>query len=662
VNMGLDEPIVAEAAPARQNSPPCSPAAASKTNNSEWFERRRTSLMREVASHFPRLRDLLDSSLQDAPAEIEMPQGRIHAVGGMTMEVVSLISTLSRTGLDVILEAVLKHQLLSRCIEVFFRHPWSNLLHNAVKLLLSEVLSSSDGCRADLVRQLLQKVRFAERLVQEYSAEAEVKALETKPRHARVGYMGHVYNMCCELRDFDSAEVRDMLASTDGWKTVVLPALEDTKKIHDEQLGGGVPMSDRGLASSNIDMNSHSSAASTDFGNKDFADDDFVLDDPNDFEDEADSFSPPKIRAGKDFDDDDDDDDLGFMVHRRDDDSAQDFFDPNGSISSDGGLASNSLPSAGGGWADFSSFEPAASPSMEKVVPFASFPDDAPTAPAANTSESPWSSPSPAPSENRSLPKQPSPPASWTAQFDAQPEDQSSANAGSFWSSGDAFGTASESKQEAAQSSSESSARTGYPTAPAEAAAGGCGSRGSAETAWPPVSKAVSSSSTPTKAVDATQVSTSASSKPVSTSGQVQSSSPASDSLGAENLFALLGGSKPGQSQPKQPATSSTAAAAPQQWPLPPAAAASPPPPPWCAMPQGNLSATSPVQPSQPTQQAKSVAGHGGVPDPGAWVADFDPLAGGASHSQSGQPLSSDLTFLDLQWQSSGASTSFRMS
>ncbi|CAJ1373681.1 unnamed protein product, partial [Effrenium voratum] len=249
--VSLDEPAVAEAAASRGAlSPPSTPQTTLRSATSEeWMERRRATLMREVAGHFPRLRDLLDNSLEEAPQEMTMPQGSIPAAGGTTLEVISLISTVARSGLDVILEAVLSNQLLPRCVEVFFRHPWSNLLHNSVKQLLLEVLSGGDSLRQQLVRQLLKEARLAERIVSEYAADAQWK----KQRHERVGYMGHLFLLSCELQDYGSRcpEVGEILASTPGWPDV-LARIDATQKVHREQLGGGVPASDRGLASSNV--------------------------------------------------------------------------------------------------------------------------------------------------------------------------------------------------------------------------------------------------------------------------------------------------------------------------------------------------------------------------------------------------------------------------
>jgi len=239
--------VVSEAAATR--AVPSTPHTSLKSTTSEWMERRRVHLMREVAGHFPSFRQLLDKSLEegDSKMTMTMPQGSIKALGGTTLEVISLLTTLSRSGLDVVLEAMLNNQLLPRCVKVFFQHPWSSLLHNWVKQLVMEVLSGTDSLRKQLSQQLLQEASLAERIVEEYAQEASWKT--KKQKHARVGYMGHVFLMSSALQDCKSPEVAAVLSSTSGWNEVVAQ-LEATKKLHNEQLGGGVPASDRGLASS----------------------------------------------------------------------------------------------------------------------------------------------------------------------------------------------------------------------------------------------------------------------------------------------------------------------------------------------------------------------------------------------------------------------------
>lgn len=253
VNIGADEHVLPEVV-SRSVPPPNSPEPTLRgiDHPDEWLERRHVSLMREICSYFPRLRDLLDIALQQSDA-LNMPQGKICPVGSTTLEVVSLISTLTRTGSDVVFEEILNTGLLPCCVEVFFRHCWSSLLHNSVTLLLSEVLASSEGNRPKLVDQLLNEAHFASRLVQEYTADVEWSRLAPKQRHARVGYMGQLFTISTQLRDYGvrcSSQVREQLASTAGWTEVVLPTLEGIQRLHSLPLGGGIPESDRNLASS----------------------------------------------------------------------------------------------------------------------------------------------------------------------------------------------------------------------------------------------------------------------------------------------------------------------------------------------------------------------------------------------------------------------------
>lgn len=713
VNIGLDEPAIGEASQVRasQNSPPYSPTATRGNNSEEWLERRKVSLTRELASHFPRLRQLLDSSLNES-LSLAMPQGTICAVGSSTFEVVDLISTLSRTGLDVILEAVLNNELLPRCIEVFFRHPWSNLLHNSVKALLSEVLSGFDSLRPELVHQLLREARFADRVVEEYSEEARLKSSDVRQKHARVGYMGHLFLMACELREFASKcpEVGNILSSTQGWEETVLPALEALRQIHGEQLGGGISDGDRGLASSNVETPSQNDFASTGL------DLDFVLHDPPDLDEEdqvdgnfnAGQNSPEGAKDRRSYHDDDDDsdeDEFGYRPPRR----QEDAFDPDsfGSAST-GSVESGSFASAGSGWADFS--DPPAAPVMNGVVPFADF-SDTPSPAAPNGASPPWPKASEQP-----LPIAPkTPPSSWVAAFDNKPKEESEAEAGSFWGFSETSAASAEAVVEATQDpcQSKGSASSETPKAPdakeqiaretipaSNPAAGPCpaqlpvSSQGNAASSMLPASSQgnATSSTLPAasqgNAFSSTSSSKTAAAPPSQPKEIPQDTAPAvslSESLGAENIFALIGEGFASSTKPPKKQTAPTPAAtevAPKlstlgsgpQWPLPPAAAAAAPPPPWCAAPQasgGIAPVSSAAWPASTAGQLGATGAAWPAPtagQPGAaqrndrsWMADFDPLAGGSygiassfpSNEQPAPTGSGDLAFLDLQWQPS---------
>lgn len=209
------------------------------------------SLMQSVCVSLPRVRALLDAALGAGPPSLEMAHGPVVPIGSTTLDVVHLLTMLVRSGRDMVLDAVLNEQLLPRCLELFFRHPWSSLLHNAVRELVIEALTGDGSTHRRLALSLLREGGLAERLVAEYGMEWQLRE-EGKRRSARVGYMGQLHEICCELRRYGARvpEANEALAAVPGWTDDVLPALDATTKVEADPLGGGVREEDRGLASS----------------------------------------------------------------------------------------------------------------------------------------------------------------------------------------------------------------------------------------------------------------------------------------------------------------------------------------------------------------------------------------------------------------------------
>lgn len=301
VNVGAEDSVVGEAANVRApSSPTHSPSTPSKTEcPSMWLEVRSAQLMRELCSQLPRLRAILDASLERT-SPLPSPGGEINAIGSTTLEVLGLLAMLARTGCTAILEALLQEQLLPRCLELLFRHPWSSLLHNTVKLTISEIFSTAEGAvRPALVVAFLRDSGLVERVVSEFTKhELEVKTQQGASGRipCRVGYMGHLHSICCELQEYGSKvpECGAALQAISGWSDTVLPALEATHRVHEEKLGGGVQPADRGLACSEAGASSQAAPSFTEAppAVKSGLEQDFVLDDLNDLEDD---FGPPVI-------------------------------------------------------------------------------------------------------------------------------------------------------------------------------------------------------------------------------------------------------------------------------------------------------------------------------------------------------------------------------
>eukprot|EP00928_Gymnodinium_smaydae_P086689 TRINITY_DN710_c0_g2_i3.p1 TRINITY_DN710_c0_g2~~TRINITY_DN710_c0_g2_i3.p1 ORF type:complete len:949 (+),score=238.96 TRINITY_DN710_c0_g2_i3:78-2924(+) len=208
-----------------------------------WLMARGKALMRQLCSHLPRLRAVLESAVRRSPEPAGTSCGsRVRgSLGSVVLDVISLLTMMVRTGSRTLLDTVRQENLLPLCAELFFRHPWSSLLHNAFRALIEEVLASSDGGHAELLMVLLAADAggLAPRLVAEYAAEAA----ETGPlRLRRAGYMGHVYCLCCDLREYGERvpEVGALLEAVPGWTSLLLEAVDATTRVLSEEIGGPI--------------------------------------------------------------------------------------------------------------------------------------------------------------------------------------------------------------------------------------------------------------------------------------------------------------------------------------------------------------------------------------------------------------------------------------
>lgn len=308
VNVGFDDGLPEEVAIASRTSPPTSPSRSNSgtpARVAEWLQVRSTILMRDLGVHLSRIQRLLDDSLQRRTVQ-RMPIGEVSAVGPNVLELINFLTMIVKTGRSEIFEAMLKEEIAPRCMEVFFQHPWSSVLHNSIRLFISEILSLSadlilNSVRSEVVVAMLREGGLAERLVAEYAAEETSKSANYRHRHARVGYMGHLHAISREIREFaeKSEQCNVVLDAVPGWSTVVLPALAEVETIYGQELGGGVRDSDRNLASSGLDTHNVDSAVTSVASNSDIDDDD---------DDDDDCLPIPgdsKLRVGKNFGSDD---------------------------------------------------------------------------------------------------------------------------------------------------------------------------------------------------------------------------------------------------------------------------------------------------------------------------------------------------------------------
>mmetsp|Transcript_70212 Transcript_70212/g.205876 ORF Transcript_70212/g.205876 Transcript_70212/m.205876 type:complete len:679 (+) Transcript_70212:70-2106(+) len=191
-----------------------------------------------ICSHFEQVRAFLDRRIEMETPSPTPIRGGVSAVGSATLELIFLLALLTRSSRSAVLNAFEREQILPRCFKLLLRHPWSSLLHNAIGSLFSEILAISDEDSVMLVKGFTRPGSIIESVVAEYSAQERFDSGE-RQRQPRVGYMGQLHVLCCDLRDFcdNSHECGSAVASVRGWSSTVQPAVSATLRVFDQELG-----------------------------------------------------------------------------------------------------------------------------------------------------------------------------------------------------------------------------------------------------------------------------------------------------------------------------------------------------------------------------------------------------------------------------------------
>mmetsp|Transcript_90097 Transcript_90097/g.259744 ORF Transcript_90097/g.259744 Transcript_90097/m.259744 type:complete len:718 (+) Transcript_90097:78-2231(+) len=229
-----------------------------------------TQLVKSVCAQIAGIKGLLEvaatnsaDSKGSATAKRAAPSGAPTSSIGATalanvLEVILVLTLLLKARRDEVLDAFQREDVLTICMRLLLRRPWCSLLHNAVASLFSEVLKVSDSLAVALVKSFVAKGGVLEMVVAEYRQKQRGHE-PGRPGRCHAGYFGHLQNMVQEFEAFSdqhkaSAGGRgQQLLTVEGWAEVVVPAVEATRKQHNEDLGGGIPPEVRALAASGLD-------------------------------------------------------------------------------------------------------------------------------------------------------------------------------------------------------------------------------------------------------------------------------------------------------------------------------------------------------------------------------------------------------------------------
>jgi len=159
-------------------------------------------------------------------AKLILPVGAIEPLGFHRLKIMEFFAILVRTNFKCVDTAIIKANVLSTCLDLFFRYMWNNFLHFTVEQMIQGIL---DGENEELKRALLVDSKLIKRIV-DASKENETEC--AKPKGVRRGYMGHITTISAGLVQTASADpvIDKLLSEIPEWGEYVKGPLAQTRE------------------------------------------------------------------------------------------------------------------------------------------------------------------------------------------------------------------------------------------------------------------------------------------------------------------------------------------------------------------------------------------------------------------------------------------------
>jgi serine/threonine-protein phosphatase 6 regulatory subunit 3 len=186
----------------------------------------------------PSLSDANNNSA-DSPSVfvLESSVGKIIPLGFERLKIVELISALFMTNYNCIDSELMKMNVLSTCLDLFFSYPWNNFLHAIVEAIVQGIL---EGENEELKIALLKDANLLQRIV-DASKENEEEC--AKPKGIRRGYMGHITSISQSLLNIATVtpSIEKLLNEHQEWNNYAKGALTTARERENRSLAGYLP-------------------------------------------------------------------------------------------------------------------------------------------------------------------------------------------------------------------------------------------------------------------------------------------------------------------------------------------------------------------------------------------------------------------------------------
>jgi len=192
-------------------------------------------LLSEQFEHFPKL--LLSPPLTEQQRVNQRNRGDQESLGFYRLKVVEFIVAFVRTSYELITDIIIQHNVLSICLQLFFKFELNNFLHSYVEQLVDTILKS-DNQR--LKAHLIEEANLIGLIIEAGQANEH----NQKNLGYRKPYMGYITTISLMLINASSQNklIQDKLADNVEWKKYVETSLNEIRQIETKPLGGHKPL------------------------------------------------------------------------------------------------------------------------------------------------------------------------------------------------------------------------------------------------------------------------------------------------------------------------------------------------------------------------------------------------------------------------------------
>lgn len=163
--------------------------------------------------------------------------GEITPLGFHRLKIIEFFAVLVRCNYKCIDEALIKLNVFSSCLDLFFAYPWNNFLHSAVGQMIEGIfLGQNEELKISLIKdsKILDKICMAS---------DENETAKARPVGVRRGYMGHITLLSLTIieRAEGNSELKNLLQNHQRWQSYVKGPFNTTQERENIIIGGYMP-------------------------------------------------------------------------------------------------------------------------------------------------------------------------------------------------------------------------------------------------------------------------------------------------------------------------------------------------------------------------------------------------------------------------------------